>query len=804
LAACGKALARNRALTFTLAKTSPKIRELVRASGISHRVRYDPRSYGPTEMARRLSTHCGVVTDQPILALRASGLGLPVVTLDGAGGLLPLDRLAADNEERATKLIARIDSDDAVSAARASGAAVRSSCRWDLVAGRILARLPSSLVAGATGASAPVLASSPVAMARRRPRIGLMHDGATWAFSRIAGQMKRQLSPWADVVVGSLAAPLNPDGLDAVVLIWWKAIHAVCSRLPTKTRVYPCLYDYFTWTGWRQRNHLSNLVARSGGLIFSSCDDLSQRLLREKVAREAVTLTDGVDVSMFVALPRPADDGARDLVVGWVGNPRRHGKLKGLGLIRRAVKQVSGVRLVEANALQSPVPFDKMPAFYAGLDAVIVASTSEGTPNPLLEGMSAGRTVLTTAVGVSPMMKSPGVRRITVRTPDGIASALQDLVDNRSKLDEWGAANRREAEESWTWERRMEPFVSRLRSDLSDIPDEPPRSPTSPGKSLIVSGEVQVIERPAGAPPRVLLISDVRDWAFDRNMRDLAESTGKHFDFSSWYVAEYLRDGNVPDMRRFDSVFCVYHRWPVEQHLPWSRTLGSLRGFWFWPENPGPPDGKAIELVNRFKAFHVVTQANYDELKERCPGVVYLTNPVQMGRFPESAPLLDSMVASWNGNAKHAGRDIKGFESIVRPACRAAGVPLEYAEYNTCRLSSSQMPAFYLRASVAVSTSLYEGASNSVMEAMASGLAAVVTDVGNHREMRDSQREHLGDTGIILVDRSPGAVADVLRKLKRDPKRVHEMGKLNRLEIQERWSWKAWADRYAAFIRKAL
>jgi ATP-dependent DNA helicase RecG len=49
-----------------------------------------------------------------------------------------------------------------------------------------------------------------------------------------------------------------------------------------------------------------------------------------------------------------------------------------------------------------------------------------------------------------------------------------------------------------------------------------------------------------------------------------------------------------------------------------------------------------------------------------------------------------------------------------------------------------------------------------MMEAMAVGLAVVSTDVGNVSEIVESQREHFGETGIIVVDRTQEAFAEAL------------------------------------------
>ena len=115
------------------------------------------------------------------------------------------------------------------------------------------------------------------------------------------------------------------------------------------------------------------------------------------------------------------------------------------------------------------------------------------------------------------------------------------------------------------------------------------------------------------------------------------------------------------------------------------------------------------------------------------------------------------------------------------------------------------MPAFYREANLAICMSLYEGASNSVMEAMAAGQALVSTDCGNVREMYDSQLKIFGESGIIILEeRTTEALVAALSELKEDVARVVRMGVLNRTEISERWSWKAWAPRYSKFIKDGL
>lgn len=307
--------------------------------------------------------------------------------------------------------------------------------------------------------------------------------------------------------------------------------------------------------------------------------------------------------------------------------------------------------------------------------------------------------------------------------------------------------------------------------------------------------------------PRALLVSDVPGWAFDQNMHDLADHLADDFEFSHFYTQNWFQLIERPKWKEYDVIYECFHRNPP-MGIPYSRTVGALRSEWFKPEKKGPPEADDIALVNRYRAFQVAVKRNYDELIDRCPNVVYLTNPVNMRRFSAQTPE-HAIIASWNGNAGHQSNGvlIKHFHDIVVPACKRAGVPLVAAEYNTSsgpmrRRAPIEMPAFYQQASVALCASEYEAASNSVMEAMASGLALIATDVGNHREMRDEQLKVFGDTGIILVERNVEAFSRALSAL--TPARAREMGEINRREIQERWSWDAWRDRYRDFLLKAI
>lgn len=312
--------------------------------------------------------------------------------------------------------------------------------------------------------------------------------------------------------------------------------------------------------------------------------------------------------------------------------------------------------------------------------------------------------------------------------------------------------------------------------------------------------------------PRILAVADVRGWAFDRNLRDMATYLPE-FAWDFWFVSD-ARTASFPSGSSYDLLYLAYHRWDVlNGKYRRERAVSSLRSRWFRPEQIQKPRAAEFSFVNSWRRFHVVTQQNFAELRAHCPRLEYLTNPVNTRWIDAPTRIHNHVIASWNGNADHKSPGpgavrppgtVKGFTDFVRPACQAAGVPLVYAEYHTRRLTPGEMPEFYRQASVALCASLYEGASNSIMEAMAAGQALITTRVGNTEEIDASQRHYFGDSGIVFVPRDRAAIVDALVKLKQNPRRVAEMGRMNREEMVRRWSWEAWRDRYYTFFRRAL
>lgn len=87
--------------------------------------------------------------------------------------------------------------------------------------------------------------------------------------------------------------------------------------------------------------------------------------------------------------------------------------------------------------------------------------------------------------------------------------------------------------------------------------------------------------------------------------------------------------------------------------------------------------------------------------------------------------------------------------------------------------------------------SLAEGVSNTILEAMASGLPVVATDVGGNAELVAD-----GLTGLIVPTSDVDAMAKALIELATDPARAAEMGRQGRVVAQRRFSLQAMVSAY--------
>lgn len=103
-------------------------------------------------------------------------------------------------------------------------------------------------------------------------------------------------------------------------------------------------------------------------------------------------------------------------------------------------------------------------------------------------------------------------------------------------------------------------------------------------------------------------------------------------------------------------------------------------------------------------------------------------------------------------------------------------------------VNHEHLPSLYQNSDIFVLLSDSEGMSNSVLEAMSSGLPILTTNVGGTSEL-------IQGNGIVIPPQSPHLAANALLELIKNSETRHEMGKKSR-KISEKMTWEPIAKKY--------
>ena len=95
--------------------------------------------------------------------------------------------------------------------------------------------------------------------------------------------------------------------------------------------------------------------------------------------------------------------------------------------------------------------------------------------------------------------------------------------------------------------------------------------------------------------------------------------------------------------------------------------------------------------------------------------------------------------------------------------------------------------------------SLGEGISNTILEAMATGLPVIATNVGGNGELVEA-----GVTGELVPAGDPHALAQPMLAYARDPEAARAAGRNGRARIEREFSLEAMLGRYRALYDRLL
>lgn len=99
-----------------------------------------------------------------------------------------------------------------------------------------------------------------------------------------------------------------------------------------------------------------------------------------------------------------------------------------------------------------------------------------------------------------------------------------------------------------------------------------------------------------------------------------------------------------------------------------------------------------------------------------------------------------------------------------------------------------EISKFYRNSDLFVMPSLNEGMSNTVLEAMASGLPIITTQTGGTDEL-------IEDNGVIVPEKKPGAISDAIKSYREHPEKLRSDGQKSSSTVEE-FNWSAVAEEY--------
>lgn len=337
--------------------------------------------------------------------------------------------------------------------------------------------------------------------------------------------------------------------------------------------------------------------------------------------------------------------------------------------------------------------------------------------------------------------------------------------------------------------------------------------------------------------PRVLLLPDVPDWAYDNICDHIVAAHSDRFEFERYYMAgvvgypEVFLNQVFGIMKPFDilhflwrediqhlvspenvykaatrfsrsaetlldaiarpvvtaSVYDHLHLEP--EHFPWRE-----RAFWF-SDGYSVSSGVLDEIYRGIDAFPdplAVLPDGTDTARFR---------PARLERLTEARPLR----VGWVGNPDWGNdpvRDAKGVRTILSPALdalEAEGIAVErhFADSTVRRRDRAEMATYYGEIDVLVCASEIEGTPNPVLEALASGVPIVSTRVGIVPQALGPKQQ-----AFILPERSVVAMTDALRRLATDRALLAELSAEN-VARAPMWDWSETIKGWPAFWEAA-
>ncbi len=297
--------------------------------------------------------------------------------------------------------------------------------------------------------------------------------------------------------------------------------------------------------------------------------------------------------------------------------------------------------------------------------------------------------------------------------------------------------------------------------------------------------------------PKICLVCDVPNWAFDIIARKLKESLSDKYDIKIDYFDIYKTSDEFYDFLEKNKEYDLIHFFwrkslllfesevfkskviatgnDVENYIKQIRRKISTGVYDFlFLDKEGIERYKNVfnsyvqnyyvSSKRLFKEYEKIDEYNkpVSVVHDICDGTKF--SPNKLERFDD---LERDLVIGWVGNGARNlnGIDLKGFHTIIEPAIKelkAEGYKIKehYADRNVVWRTPEEMPTYYNEIDLCLCTSIHEGTPLPILEAMYSGVPVITTDVGIVREALGKKQQK-----FIIGDRCNGLNDNLIREV---------------------------------------
>ena len=295
--------------------------------------------------------------------------------------------------------------------------------------------------------------------------------------------------------------------------------------------------------------------------------------------------------------------------------------------------------------------------------------------------------------------------------------------------------------------------------------------------------------------PRITLLPDFPNWAFDYIARSLATRLGHRFRFQIEYASRH------PEIRGSEIDLAYFFYWNLRPAPVWGLQKSQIIrdvASWAWNLSHHGLKFTKEEFADRYlnDCQYATTPCAqiYETLHPFYPNIVHCPNGVEHGYFSSGflgVRLKGRLKIGWVGNPNDEHK-VKGLHEILIPATK--GYDFVYSHGSMTR---RELRKFYAGIDVLAIASKSESQPLPLLEAMSAGCFPVCTNVGIVPEIiRD---KHTG----LVAPRAVESFVDAFNWCEQNLEMLRAR-RVSQSKFASQQSWDIWAERFGDLFEAAL